>query len=519
MCTRTTPFGLFTSVAWGEFSDVTDLHFDPREIIVNSHAYVERTFSLSKEIQNQVEEAADQLWHATQSKKRISKTLYRYFLEKYGPYRFVPLTELLDNSMVHTILRSKGEEMPQGDPPPSLEIYFQLSANNELILTGLSTQALSTFGRFTYLLDETRIDTMKDFIKNEEELYPHILFVETSFIPEKAPSLAYYTPLRKTQFNDIDLDEILIGANADHLYAFSNKRNQELSFVPATSLNLELAPIAIQLLITISRSRYGHLDFLPKLPVENHMSNHAVEFVVPLIRKTPSPPKQIHYPLTKQYSLQERIGTDWFYVKLYLQQECADDFLKQLDFPTPWFYVRYKDARFHLRLRVRSSFLHWVNTLLLEKQIEDYSICPYEREIERYKCMEAAEQIFHQDSLACIHLLKHKKELDLPLPVLGAYGILHYLRFYKGPNLFDSVKVRGIRGLKYEPNAILEAAYAHIDFGDYKPSFTAMDSLIHMHCNRLGLSPKMELKARAIANYFLKKRFPVHCPNQDAADA
>jgi hypothetical protein len=121
----------------------------------------------------------------------------------------------------------------------------------------------------------------------------------------------------------------------------------------------------------------------------------------------------------------------------------------------------------------------------LEKRIEDYSICPYEREIERYGCIEAAEQIFCQDSLACIHLLKHKKELNLPLPLLGAYGILHYLRFYNGPNLLNTAKVKGIRGLKYESNAILEAAYAHIDFGDY----------------------------------FLKKRFPVHCPNQDAADA
>lgn len=515
MCTRTTPFGLFTSVAWGEFKATTDLQFDPREIIFNTNSYVERTFSLSKEIQKQVEEAADQLWHATQSKKRISKTLHRYFLEKYGSYRLVPLTELLDNSMVHTILRSKGEEMPQGDPPSSMEIYFQLSANSELILTGISTQALSTFGRFTYLWDEIRIDTMKDFIKKEEELYPHILFVETSFIPERAPSLSHYTPLRKVQFHDIDLDEILIGAHADHLYAFSNKRHQELSFIPATALNLEYAPIALKLLFTISKSRYGHLDFLPQLPIENHISNHAVEFVVPLVGKNPSTPKQIHYPPTKQYSLHERIGTDWFYVKLYLPQECADDFLKQLDFPTPWFYVRYKDARFHLRLRVRSSHLHWVNKLLLEKRIEDYSICPYEREIERYECIEAAEQIFHQDSLTCIHLLRHMKELDLPLVVLGAYGILHYLRFYSGPtaNFFNHHKVKGIRGLKYETNAILEAAYAHIDFGDYKPSFTAMDSLIHMHCNRLGLSPKMELKARAIANYFLKKRFPVHCSN------
>jgi len=489
MCTRTTPFGLFTSVAWGEFK--------------------EQSFSLSKEIQKQVEEAADQLWHSAQPKRRISKTLHRYFLEKYGLYRFVPLTELLDNSMAHTILHSKGEELSVAEPPPSMELYFQLSSDGELILSGLSTQALSTFGRFNHLWDQPKIETMKDFLKKEEALYPHILFVETSFEPEKAPSLGYYTPLRKVQFNDIETEEILIGAHADHLYAYSNKRNQELSFVPATAVNLDLAPLALKLLFTISRSRFGNIDYSPhKLCIEKIHSNHAVEFVIPLVRKTPAPVKQVHYPPTKQYPIQERIGTDWFYAKLYLPQECADDFLKELNFSAKWFYIRYKDSRFHIRLRIHSSSqLSWINSLLLEKQIEDYSICPYERELERYDHIEAAEEIFCQDSLACIHLLKHMKELNLPLPILGAYGILHYLRFYTGPpaNFFNHDKIKGIRGLKYESNAILETAYAHIDFGDYKPSFTAMDSLIHMHCNRLGLNPKMEMRARAIAHYLFQR--------------
>jgi thiopeptide-type bacteriocin biosynthesis protein len=108
-------------------------------------------------------------------------------------------------------------------------------------------------------------------------------------------------------------------------------------------------------------------------------------------------------------------GTDWLYLKIYCSASVADELLRVYLYPVialhraqivQWFFVRYKDPRPHLRLRLKGDPLQLpaINRALLDAlQSESASVLTgqlqqdtYRRELERYspELMEEVEELF-----------------------------------------------------------------------------------------------------------------------------
>lgn len=127
------------------------------------------------------------------------------------------------------------------------------------------------------------------------------------------------------------------------------------------------------------------------------------------------------------------LGSEWIYLKLYCGQKWADSLLCDIIRPMidelrkeglieKFFFVRYNDPDFHIRLRFlskpykASAFVAQVigavnafcGNSVINGTIYRVQYDTYEREIERYgaKNMECSESIFHVDSMAVMEILK-----------------------------------------------------------------------------------------------------------------
>jgi len=123
-------------------------------------------------------------------------------------------------------------------------------------------------------------------------------------------------------------------------------------------------------------------------------------------------------------------GSPWFYVKLYAQPGTLDELLGHSLHPMlesvvrcgicdKWFFIRYGDPHWHLRLRFHgraerlySGLLPNLHDLLTremqQRRIWRVSLDTYEQEVERYggaRSMALAEDYFCADSAAMIRIL------------------------------------------------------------------------------------------------------------------
>ena len=122
-------------------------------------------------------------------------------------------------------------------------------------------------------------------------------------------------------------------------------------------------------------------------------------------------------------------GDQWLYFKLYSGYKTAEVILRETVFPltesllnagliNQWFFIRYGDPKYHLRIRFRVTdpgnigpvilYLNQaINTFVQEDLIWKIQIDTYQREIERYgdNTMELAEELFFHDSRTTIQLL------------------------------------------------------------------------------------------------------------------
>lgn len=123
-------------------------------------------------------------------------------------------------------------------------------------------------------------------------------------------------------------------------------------------------------------------------------------------------------------------GSEWLYVKIYSSPKSAEKLLKELIKPyveklivknsiDNFFFIRYQDPEFHLRLRFHGSNKFWVSILsTLEKKLRSVlnegvvyrmQTDTYIREIERYgdQTIEFAEEVFCMDSIFVIKILPY----------------------------------------------------------------------------------------------------------------
>ena len=128
------------------------------------------------------------------------------------------------------------------------------------------------------------------------------------------------------------------------------------------------------------------------------------------------------------------IGSDWLYIKLYCGSGSADQTILKTIFPIikslqeqkkieKWFFIKYIDSDYHLRLRIQLNDIKFIGTALnminlqVSKNKAIWKSLPdnYIREIERYgiNTIEICESIFCIDSevaVSLIYTLQNRKE-------------------------------------------------------------------------------------------------------------
>ena len=156
---------------------------------------------------------------------------------------------------------------------------------------------------------------------------------------------------------------------------------------------------------------------------------HAMEVVIPLVRTTPAAPVPRAAADTSEAPFLRRVfppGTEWSFLKLYAGSATADRLLQAEIAPLArhlldsgaadsWFFLRYADPGFHLRVRfhgdtdaIRPALDALVARVVDGGLVHDAVLGTYRREIERYggpEGMVVSERIFHADSDAVVGLL------------------------------------------------------------------------------------------------------------------
>ena len=155
------------------------------------------------------------------------------------------------------------------------------------------------------------------------------------------------------------------------------------------------------------------------------------QVIVPFVRSSPQP--AAHSPRRPSAASCVRRfppGSEWLYVKLFTGTATADQVLLRVARAVgsslavggadQWFFVRYGDPDWHLRLRVHGApdrllretlpALHSITAPLLETgQLWRVQFDTYEREVERYggdAGIRLAERVFHADSDAVLAIVR-----------------------------------------------------------------------------------------------------------------
>lgn len=157
------------------------------------------------------------------------------------------------------------------------------------------------------------------------------------------------------------------------------------------------------------------------------------ELVVPMIApRPPAPaPRPARPPARAEVVRQYAPGSEWLYAKLYTGAATADGLLRDLVAPvvraalasgaaSEWFFIRYGDPEWHLRVRLRGDPGRLLGEVLpmLANAAQDgvadgrlwrFQVDTYDREVERYggaAGIVLAEALFHADSDACLGIVE-----------------------------------------------------------------------------------------------------------------
>lgn len=130
-------------------------------------------------------------------------------------------------------------------------------------------------------------------------------------------------------------------------------------------------------------------------------------------------------------------GSEWIYIKVYTGSNTADKILvneltkiisvlERKKYVDKWFFIRYSDPDFHLRIRIRVKdcnfigevlrlFYRYFNKLVDNDRVWKIQLDTYNRELERYKehLMELTETLFYIDSTHTLKLLRVLEDMPL----------------------------------------------------------------------------------------------------------
>jgi thiopeptide-type bacteriocin biosynthesis protein len=200
-------------------------------------------------------------------------------------------------------------------------------------------------------------------------------------------------------------------------------------------------PLAVDELITHARA-HDLVELVEMFPPPDALVAHGPdgryvhELVVPFVRRAAPPARAAPPPLPRDLPRRMPPGSAWLYGKLYTSPAFADELLRTVVAPIAtngavhhWFFLRYADPDFHLRLRFRGDPDALLATVLpslraatapafAAGRITRWQLDTYERELDRYggaDGIELAERIFHADSVAALAwIADHASPADDP---------------------------------------------------------------------------------------------------------
>lgn len=251
--------------------------------------------------------------------------------------------------------------------------------------------------------------------------------------------------------------------------------------------------------------------------MQSERGRHLCEIVIPFLKNQLYTKKRIATRPFLSIPDEERWkfpGSEWLYVKFYLDDEGMDHFLIHHLAPfandlsaVGWYFVRYGDPDRHIRFRVKfpsktaalSLLEKATMTWIKEGLIKNMVIASYEREIERYGglgLIDQAEEVFFADTESVI------QQLHSPLSKTIGWEAVSVISFLKSFNLnsdemltlLDGRERSLLQGFRAQKGRLLQMA-EQIEILKISCSFPleVVNSLLHMHCNRLGCN---EEKAR-----------------------
>ncbi len=270
------------------------------------------TVRLPESVAKEIRTSSSLLWSL--SKRQGPPHLRSYhqnFLEKYGPFRILPVEELLDETvglgypdrseteennpdpentlielwadavysrkreilLTDEFFEKFNENAPKESAPTSFDLYCEIITNSaqnidegsfEVLLNPITGagDGCSTFGRFLPILDKEIKNEVASFLKAEEAVSPFCLFAESSYFPSSARSanVAINPDLRKETLDlgfsakkTLELKDIYIGATEKFLYLTIPRLNKQLSVVALNALNPDLAPPILRFLREVSK--------------------------------------------------------------------------------------------------------------------------------------------------------------------------------------------------------------------------------------------------------------------------
>lgn len=225
-------------------------------------------------------------------------------------------------------------------------------------------------------------------------------------------------------------------------------------------------------------------------------------------------------------------GSPWTYAKLYTGAQAADYVLHAHVAPLvarlretgalqAWFFVRYADPRYHLRLRlqaapgaeldVRDAVCDLGTTLLAAQAVSRFALDTYEPELERYggpSLIDTAHRWFTLDSEAVLGELAAGAAGTAGLVAAAVRSLDPYLQGAPMARLaVEALAPSEQRKLSEEDRALLRALQPALapdgaeilaalvrGFGGAK----RLADLVHMRCNRLGIDAPAEPRVYAV---------------------
>jgi thiopeptide-type bacteriocin biosynthesis protein len=181
--------------------------------------------------------------------------------------------------------------------------------------------------------------------------------------------------------------------------------------------------LAVESLVHALRSR-GSAEVVEFFPPPNELcvtgpeGAFAHELVVPFVRTVPVSARTPRASAPAK-AVRRRFapGSEWLYARLYTGETVADTVLTKTVAPLVraaldrgladrWFFLRYRDPEFHLRVRLHGHAAHLET--LDDALVWRVELGSYQREVERYggpDAIEPAEEAFHADSDAVLAIL------------------------------------------------------------------------------------------------------------------